>query len=120
MAFGSKFQKMISNLHWQEIDHHGPPPHHLRKELGNKDVIVTHIQTATIQQEFLRAAARELGLTQSQLAARMCAPWATFQKWLAPAGSLQGREMPQIAWQLVREILAHEELKNNWEQRLWL
>lgn len=26
--------------------------------------------------------------------------------------------MPQIAWQLVREILAHEKLKNNWEQRL--
>lgn len=63
------------------------------------------------QQEFLREAADTLGLTQRELAARMCAPWETFRKWLLPQESGGVREMPEIAWQLVREILAHEKLK---------
>ena len=63
------------------------------------------------QQEFLRDAARELGLSQKDFAERMGAPWATFEKWLAPSDSNNVREMPAIAWQLVREILAHEKLK---------
>lgn len=63
------------------------------------------------QQEFLREAATTLGVTQKGLAARMGAPWATFEKWLLPSESPNSREMPQIAWSLVREILAHEKLK---------
>lgn len=63
------------------------------------------------QQEFLREAAASLGLTQEGLAKRMGAPWPTFSKWLLPAESTNAREMPQIAWTLVREILAHEKLK---------
>jgi hypothetical protein len=63
------------------------------------------------QQEFLRNAAAELDLTQKELAARMAAPWETFRKWLMPNGSGSYREMPEIAWQLVREILQHERLK---------
>lgn len=66
----------------------------------------------TTQQEFLRNATAELGLTQKGLAARMAAPWETFRKWLMPNDSSSYREMPEIAWQLVREILAHEKLKN--------
>lgn len=63
------------------------------------------------QQDFLREAADALDLTQKELAARMCAPWETFRKWLMPVESGSYREMPEIAWQLVREILAHEKLK---------
>jgi len=64
------------------------------------------------QQEFLRGAAATLGLTQKELATRMCAPWETFRKWLMPSESGSYREMPEIAWQLVREILDNEKLKN--------
>lgn len=63
------------------------------------------------QQEFLREAAASLGLTQEGMAKRMGAPWPTFSKWLLPRESPNAREMPQIAWTLVREILDHEKLK---------
>lgn len=63
------------------------------------------------QQEFLREAATKLGLTQKELAKRMHAPWPTFQKWLLPSTNESSRAMPEIAWQLVREIIAHEKLK---------
>lgn len=65
------------------------------------------------QQEFLREAAKTLGLSQKALAKRMDAPWATFENWLSPDGSRDARPMPAIAWQLVREILKHEELKKS-------
>lgn len=70
----------------------------------------------TTQQTFLREAATTLGLTQKALAERMGAPWATFQKWLAPPGSGNAREMPEMAWVLVREILAHEKLKTKFQK----
>lgn len=63
------------------------------------------------QQEYLREVATALGLSQKALAARMGAPWTTFEKWLLPPTSTNSREMPQIAWSLAREILKHEELK---------
>jgi hypothetical protein len=63
------------------------------------------------QQEFLRSSAKKLGLTQVDMAKRMCAPWNTYKKWQLPSESENFREMPEIAWQLVREILAHEKLK---------
>ena len=65
------------------------------------------------QQDFLREAAKSLGLSQKDFAKRMGAPWPTFEKWLAPSGSNNVREMPAIAWQLVREILEHEKLKKS-------
>ena len=65
------------------------------------------------QQRFLRGAAAELDLTQKELAVRMCAPWETLRKWLMPVDSSSYREMPEIAWQLVREILADEKLKRS-------
>lgn len=70
----------------------------------------------TTQQTFLREAATSLGLTQKALAARMGAPWATFEKWLAPLGSDNAREMPEMAWVLVREIQAHEKLKARFQK----
>lgn len=65
------------------------------------------------QQEFLRNAAKKLGLSQTALAKRMCAPWNTYKKWQLPNDSDNAREMPAIAWQLVREIIAHEKLKGS-------
>lgn len=67
--------------------------------------------TKPSQQDFLRDAARELGLTQAELATRMRAPWTTFKKWLAPDESDNARAMPEIAWQLVREIILNESLQ---------
>jgi hypothetical protein len=71
------------------------------------------ISSTSSQQEFLRSAAKKLGLTQMDMAKRMCAPWDTFKKWQLPSESENFREMPEIAWQLVREILAHERLKSS-------
>lgn len=65
-----------------------------------------------MQQEFLREAMAELGLTRQAFAERIGAPWETFKKWLLPAESEGSREMPAVAWSLVREVLAHERLKN--------
>lgn len=70
----------------------------------------------TAQQDFLRDAAKTLGLTQKGLAERMCAPWETFKKWLLPKDAGGAREMPEIAWQLVREIIEHEKLKNKFQK----
>lgn len=60
------------------------------------------------QQAFLREAAAALGLAEEAFAQRMGAPWSTFEKWLLPVGVAGAREMPVIAWQLVREIMANE------------
>jgi hypothetical protein len=65
------------------------------------------------QQDVLREASKTLGLTQKAFAKRMGASWATFENWLSPDGSSDARKMPPIAWQLVQEILAHEELKKS-------
>lgn len=68
--------------------------------------------TTQQQQDFLRGAAKTLGLTQKELAARMGAKWTTFLKWLQPTETKSNyRDMPDVAWQLVREILEHEKLK---------
>lgn len=62
------------------------------------------------QQEFLHEVANRLALTPKSLAERMGATWSTFEKWLLPSDVRGTREMPSIAWQLAREILAHEKL----------
>ncbi len=67
------------------------------------------------QQDFLRDAMLELGLTRQEFAKRIGAPWETFKKWLLPEESGGSREMPAIAWSLVREVLAHERLKRELE-----
>jgi len=67
------------------------------------------------QQEFLRESALMLGLTEQGLSQRMRAPWETFEAWLMPSDAEKYRDMPEIAWQLVREIVEHERLKANAE-----
>ena len=68
-----------------------------------------------IQQEFLRETAAALGFTEKAFAQRMGAPWSTFEKWLLPVTAAGAREMPVIAWQLVHEIVAYENLKAGYE-----
>lgn len=60
------------------------------------------------QSDFLRSTAQSLNLSDQAFCERMGASWPTFQKWLLPATSVGYLEMPATAWQLVREIIAHE------------
>lgn len=69
----------------------------------------------TTQQQYLRDAASLLGLTQKSLAERMGVPWATFEKWLAPEASKSFREMPQMAWRLVRTVIEKDALAKRLE-----
>lgn len=66
----------------------------------------------TTQQVFLRAAMAELAMTRAVFAKRLGCPVKTLNNWLLPATSGEGRQMPETVWTLVREILAHEALKN--------
>ena len=67
--------------------------------------------TTQTQQEFLRKAAKDLKLSQKNLAIRMGVPWDTFRRWLLPSGSDGTRGMPEMAWKFVDEIKAHESLR---------
>ena len=65
------------------------------------------------QQEFLRDAKDQLGLSWKAFAERIGAPESTLKKWVLPSDSgANSREMPSTVWVLVREILEHENLKN--------
>ncbi len=64
------------------------------------------------QQEFLREAMLKLGgLTRKDFAARLGCAQRTLDKWLLPPTSNDFRNMDETVWVLVREILAHEQLK---------
>lgn len=65
------------------------------------------------QQIFLNGAMQELSLTAEQFAQRIGCPWDTFRKWLNDSQKTSNhREMPVVAWSLVREVIEHERLKN--------
>jgi predicted transcriptional regulator len=67
--------------------------------------------TIESQQQFLRIAIAELGLTRKEFSARIgCAP-RTLEKWLLPLDSQEFRTMPEPVRVLIREIRAHEILK---------
>jgi hypothetical protein len=57
------------------------------------------------QQELLRGAMDELGMTRAAFAARLCVAGRTLDKWLLPAESPDGRAMPDMGKAYVREIL---------------
>ena len=63
------------------------------------------------QQDFLRRAAKELDVTQPELAALMHVPLTTFKKWLLPSSSSNFREMPEMAWHLARVIAENRRLR---------
>ncbi|MNN42731.1 aspartate carbamoyltransferase [compost metagenome] len=57
------------------------------------------------QQDFLREAMQQLGMTRDQFCKRISVPRKTFDKWLAPEGSKEFRAMPEMAWSYIRDIL---------------
>ncbi len=61
--------------------------------------------SSTAQQVFLRDAMAILGMTRAEFAQRISVPSKTLDKWLAPAGTSDFRNMPDVVWAYVREIL---------------
>ncbi|OXJ06657.1 transcriptional regulator [Burkholderia sp. HI2500] len=59
----------------------------------------------TTQQELLRTAMAELGMTRAEFAARICVPVRTLDKWLLAADSLDARAMSEMGKAYVRDIL---------------
>lgn len=57
------------------------------------------------QQEFLREAISQLGMTRAAFAKRISVPEKTLDKWLAPQNTSDARSMPDVVWAYVREIL---------------
>lgn len=49
----------------------------------------------------------QLNMTRDEMCKRISVPRKTFDKWLAPVGSNEHRNMPEIAWAYIREILAN-------------
>ncbi|MDN7180577.1 transcriptional regulator [Caballeronia sp. SEWSISQ10-4 2] len=60
---------------------------------------------AVSQQEFLRDAMQRLKLTRAGFAKRISVPEKTLDKWLAPANTADFRNMPDVVWAYIREIL---------------
>ena len=57
------------------------------------------------QQEYLRDAMEVLGMTPAAFAKRISVTEKTLDKWLAPNGTADYRNMPEVVWAYVREIL---------------
>ena len=57
----------------------------------------------------------ELDMTRAVFSKRLGCPVKTLNNWLLPMTSSDNRAMPETIWMLVREILAHEALKNRCE-----
>jgi predicted transcriptional regulator len=58
------------------------------------------------QQAFLREAMAKLGMTRAEFAQRISVPIKTLDKWTAPSETSDFRNMPEVVWAYVREILA--------------
>lgn len=65
--------------------------------------IKTHHMNA--QQEFLRHAMEQLDMTRDEFAARIGTTRRRLDNWLLPTESSGFREMDQMAWKYIREIL---------------
>jgi DNA-binding transcriptional regulator YiaG len=75
--------------------------------------MTTPTTTTTTQQEFLREAMAQLGMKRAAFCARLGCAERTLDKWLLPSTSKDFRNMNEMAWTLLREILAHEKLKES-------
>ena len=60
------------------------------------------------QQAFLRDAMATLEYTREQFAERIGTKKRTLDNWLLPSDSREFREMPDMAWKFIREILEHD------------
>lgn len=68
------------------------------------------------QQEFLREAMSQLNMDRASFAERLGCAKRALDKWLLPHESNDFREMGEPIWNLVREIIAHEKLKQEHEK----
>lgn len=59
------------------------------------------------QQEFLRDAMAALDMTRDQFADRIGTSRRRLDNWLLPSDSKGFREMDEMAWKFIREILSH-------------
>jgi len=57
------------------------------------------------QQEFLRDAMAQLNMTRDQFCARLGTTRRRLDNWLLPTESKSFREMDEMVWKFVREIL---------------
>jgi hypothetical protein len=57
------------------------------------------------REEFLRDAIQRSGLTRAGFAKRISVWEKTLDKWLAPAETSDFRNMPDVVWAYIREIL---------------
>lgn len=60
------------------------------------------------QQEFLRDAMIALNMTRDEFAQRIGTTRRRIDNWLLPSESKGYREMDEMAWKFIREILQHE------------
>lgn len=63
------------------------------------------------QQEFLRNAMETLDMTRDQFAERIGTNRRRLDNWLLPADSKGFREMDEMAWKFIREILENTKKK---------
>jgi hypothetical protein len=68
--------------------------------------MATKQSTTLSQQKFLKDAIQRLGMTRAGFAKRISVPEKTLDKWLAPTDTSDFRNMPDVVWAYVREILA--------------
>ncbi|MFT6641387.1 MAG: DNA-binding transcriptional regulator YiaG [Flavobacteriaceae bacterium] len=71
---------------------------------GEQAQKVVEMQQMT-QGDFLRGAAERLNMSQQEFSERINTPFRTYEKWLFPATSPNAREMPDMAWTFIDEIL---------------
>lgn len=64
-----------------------------------------------MQQDFLREAMQSLGLTRTAFATRISVSEKTLNKWMAPVDTSDYRNMPDVVWAYVREILIWDKNK---------
>ncbi|MFJ3317237.1 transcriptional regulator [Herbaspirillum huttiense] len=57
------------------------------------------------QQDFLRKAMETLGMTRDEFCERIGAKRRRLDNWLLPSSSKEFREMDEMAWKFIREIL---------------
>lgn len=60
------------------------------------------------QQVFLRDAMRRLDMTREKFAERLGTKKRRLDNWLVPSESSEFREMDEMVWKFVREILLNE------------
>lgn len=66
------------------------------------------MKTTVSQQEFLRDAMRRLDMKREAFAERLGTTKRRLDNWLLPIESTGFREMDEIVWKFVREILENE------------